>query len=347
MGGSIVNSMIYYPGFEVENETWLKFSLLYFDELRPIIPYMYVDESKYLSKTAIRVSHDTDLIHPYQPSYEESACASVIACEEFQRYLEHPELYSTYFSNRYPRINLRDKWENPEYWNCKLYMGKFSNVFYDFCIKNNIAASFNNGILISKDLAFTYMSFLADIISKNNELEMFTDVSKYNTLLLRHDLEITKSQGLKYNLAKANIEFNIPINICNIPLEVFIDLRKKKDFGTCRHAYVHEINNLIKAKNEKRLDYSLEQLLSLKKDFIHICGSAFNMIASVVLTVSSVSSLINGNANTPELLASAYSDAYSLKSIYQSKNFIDNLRSKVQAKRYLAKIDKAINQHGK
>lgn len=346
MGGRNMNSMIYYPGFEVENETWLKFSLIYFDELRPIIPYMNADDSEYLSNTAIRIANETNLINPYRPLFEEGSCASIIACEEFQKYLEHPEWYSSSFGYRYG-YDIRRKWQNPSYQTCRLYEGKFSNTFYDFCIKNHIAKAFNNGIMISKDLAFIYMSFLADTISKNNEIEMFTDISKYNTLLLKNDQKITNSQGFEYKTAKINIELNIPANIKDIPMEIFINLRKQPSFNECRRAYVHEIDNLVKAKNDKNHGYSLDQLLSIKRDFVRICGSAFNMLASVVLSVSSIASLANGDVNIPALLAAAYSDAYSLKSLSESRDFFVNLQNKVQAKRYLAKIDRAITRYYK
>ena len=32
-----MKGMIYYPGFEVKDETWLKFALLYLDRIRPIV----------------------------------------------------------------------------------------------------------------------------------------------------------------------------------------------------------------------------------------------------------------------------------------------------------------------
>lgn len=94
-----MKSMIYYPGFEVKNETWLKFALLYFEELRPIIPYMGVKEDQYLSQTAIEVMNGTNLIRPYSPAYEEGNIASIIACAEFEKYLNHPERYLSFFSS--------------------------------------------------------------------------------------------------------------------------------------------------------------------------------------------------------------------------------------------------------
>ena len=72
-----MKEMIYYPGFEVEDKSWLKFALLYFDVLRPIIPYTIQPEYAYLSEPFLRVMDYTDFIRPYRPSYEEGACASI------------------------------------------------------------------------------------------------------------------------------------------------------------------------------------------------------------------------------------------------------------------------------
>ena len=43
-----LKSLLYYPNFEIANKTWLKFALLYIDELRPIIPDMPYREEDYL-----------------------------------------------------------------------------------------------------------------------------------------------------------------------------------------------------------------------------------------------------------------------------------------------------------
>ncbi|POP30871.1 hypothetical protein C3R19_29675, partial [Blautia producta] len=61
-----------------------------------------------------------------------------------------------------------------------LYTGKFSTDFYYYCIDEGIAHPCDEGIKIHEDLAFVYMSFLAEVISEANEMEAITDISKYN-----------------------------------------------------------------------------------------------------------------------------------------------------------------------
>ena len=74
-----MKDMIYYPGFETRDENWLKFALLYFDTLRPIIPYTSYSEKRYLSDTFQYVMREADLIKPYRPKFAEGLRASTLA----------------------------------------------------------------------------------------------------------------------------------------------------------------------------------------------------------------------------------------------------------------------------
>ena len=186
-----MQEMIYYPGFEVKDENWLKFALLYFDNLKPIIPDIPYQESMYLSDTCLEIMNETNLIQPYRPDYTEGYHASILACKQFEYYFEFPERYAGLFGYRNSRYNFVEKWKNPVYQIYTLFNGKYSDFFYDYCIQNKIASRCNEGICISEDLAFAYMSFLADIISKNNEFEMITDIQKYSEFLLQNNKNLS------------------------------------------------------------------------------------------------------------------------------------------------------------
>lgn len=68
-----MKEMIYYPGFEIMDENWLKFALLYFDVLHPIMPDSLDQKEMCLSKKFQIVMDETDLIDRYSPSYEHKA----------------------------------------------------------------------------------------------------------------------------------------------------------------------------------------------------------------------------------------------------------------------------------
>lgn len=59
-----MQELIYYPGFEVRNVSWLKFALLYIETLRPIIP---VSGDKHISNFYSRIINETDLIERFRP----------------------------------------------------------------------------------------------------------------------------------------------------------------------------------------------------------------------------------------------------------------------------------------
>lgn len=328
--------MIYYPGFEMKNKEWLKFALLYFEELRPIIPYMNVKKSEYLSETAITIMENTNLIKPYRPLFEEGVCASVIACEEFDRYLQHPERYSIFFSES-NKSDILSKWRNPNFQTCNLYEGKYSDEFFRYCIDNDLAHRFSGGIRISKDLAFIYMSFLADLISKNNECDMFTEISRYNILLQKNDLQLTQSQNLHFRIVKSHMEFNVPLKIHDIPIDKIIELRGDRNFDECRRSYMREVKKYL---HKRELDprASFDECLRIKKDLARIIEILLGSVASIYLSVSSMLSLGEGQSSPYEVIAASYMDICSIKDIANIPKYIADLKNKKQAQRYFGKI---------
>lgn len=334
-----MKEIIYYPGFEVRDETWLKLAMLYFDCLRPIIPYTISPRERYISDTFLRVMEDTDLVRPYCPEYEEGMCASVLACEEFERFLQHPERYVGFFGPTYGE-RLVDKWKSPNNQNCTLFEGKYSYEFFRFCIENQIARQCYEGIKISSELAFVYMSFLADVISRHNELEMITDVKKYSTLLLA-DMRIGLNSHEILPTITNEISLAIPDGLCNIPIDTIINLRQANDFNTVRKEYVKQITKLIDSKEGKRPYGKLEDKLSCEKEYIKICEEVFNMIGSATLTTISVVSAIQERQPTDWLsvTASAYMNIKSISDGTRGiSEYVKELQSKKLARKYIAKL---------
>ncbi len=333
-----MESMIYYPGFEIQDEKWLKFALLYFEEIRPIIPYMCVREDQYLTQNAIKVMEKTNLIRPYQPEYVEGECASFLACEMFDKYLQNPARYSRAFTGS-SNINIAEYWRNREFHNCNLYNGKFSTEFYDYCIDNGLAHPFDNGIKISKDLAFVYMSFLADTISKNKGLEMFTDISRYNKLLMMNDRVISNEQQIQLKIIDAQIDFILPGYINRIPLEKIIELRSNRDFEYCRRAYIKEMEKYL-ARREGDPNYSFDEQLRLKKEIQRFFALLGSVTASVYLTCSEVLSFANGSSSVGTTLATIGSNVAAAVQIKDLPKYIKDIYNKKQAKRYIGHIRK-------
>lgn len=334
-----MRDIIYFPGFEVKNENWLKFALLYFDTIRPIIPYTIYSEERYLSDTFQRVMGETDLVRPYRPDYDEGFSASILACEEFEKFLSHPEIYGAYFYGSKSGSHIQ-KWRNPDYQDCTLFSGKYSQIFFDFCTDNKIATPCQEGIRISNDLAFVYMSLLADVISKRHEYEMITDVQKYSRYLINKDLAVSRENQNRIRAVQNNIEFSLPSDLSHIPLERFVQLRKDRSFNAARKAYMAQIEQLI-AHQESGEFFSLEDLLSYKKEFVKIGQQAFAFTASAIVSYFSFYSLFNAQQNAlVPALASAVMDGIAVKDAYSDlPQYVDSIKEKRLARKYVAKIE--------
>ena len=334
-----MRDMIYFPGFEVKNENWLKFALLYFDTLRPIIPYTFYAEERYLSDTFQHVMGETDLIRPYRPDYDEGFCASILACEEFEKFLSHPEIYGSYFYGSKSGSHIQ-RWRNRNYQDCTLFSGKYSQEFFDFCTDNKIATPCPEGIRISNDLAFVYMSLLADVISKQHEYEMITDVQKYSRYLINKDLTVSRENQNRIRVAQNNIEFSLPADLEHIPLERFVQLRKDRNFNAARKAYMSQIEQLI-THQENGEFFSLEDLLSYKKDFIRIGQQALSFTASAIVSCFSFYSLFNEQQNAiVPALASAVVDGVAVKDAFSNlPQYVNSIKEKHLAKKYVARIE--------
>jgi hypothetical protein len=68
-----MKKLIYYPSFEIHDQTWLKFALLYFDQLQPIVPF---DGDRYISNETRNILDSTDLIKFCRPDFETGLTAT-------------------------------------------------------------------------------------------------------------------------------------------------------------------------------------------------------------------------------------------------------------------------------
>jgi len=334
--------MIYFPGFEVKDENWLKFALLYLDKIRPIAPIFPSGNNINMSNSLIKIMNKTDLIDTYRPQYNEGLIASALACEEFEKFLKSPGMYSVFLGRPKEYTSIVDKWKNPSKQNYILFHDKYSDEFHRFCIEHSIATPCDGGIKIYEDLAFVYMSFLADIISKNNEFEMITDIQKYSSLLQINDKALVQASDRNLSIARNNIDFIIPRDLKYIPLDIFISLRSQNKFNMHRKAYMNEVKKLIEAKETLKPDYSLEEQLLYKNDFIEICGKSLNMRATVTITAVNILAIKGGvRGVAPLSFATEYKNYRSLNEILRNTpSIINDLQNKHHARKYTASIRK-------
>lgn len=146
--------LIYYPTFEPPSELWLKFSMLYFENFKPIVPY---NRRHLLSRDFRFIQNETDLITICTPEYNDGYRASLYAIEEVKKIMETPYNRSMLFNEP----NILRKWNNQSNWDYLIYEEKFSFEWSNFCVENNLGRKVNDGILLSEELAFLFMTYLA------------------------------------------------------------------------------------------------------------------------------------------------------------------------------------------
>src|SRR5262245_36479744 len=225
--------LIYYPGFEVKDINWLKFALLYLDNLEPIIP---LSGDGYLSTLFSRLSNDTDLIQVHRPQYEEGERASYDALEVIEKILEHPERFMHMRS-----IFRISRWKNPSTHTFILFQDKYTHPWEDFCKSNRLATKTEEGVKISEDLAYIYMALLAQAVADSRELSPITD-KPHLDLLSVLSRRVVAPASERINLAKSVLELKLPANIAHINIDEIIKFRNKRGFKERLRAFHEEID---------------------------------------------------------------------------------------------------------
>ncbi len=184
------------------------------------------------------------------------------------------------------------------------------------------------------------MSILADIISKRHEYEMITDVQKYSQYLINRDLTVSRENQKRIKAAQNNIEFSLPANLNHIPLKQFVQLRKMRSFNTARKAYMSQIEQLI-AHQESGEFFSLEDLLSYKKDLIKIGQQSFAFTASAIVSYFSFYSLFTDQQNAiVPAAASAVMDGITVSDACSGlPQYVNSIKEKYLARKYVASLE--------
>lgn len=322
-----MHRLLYYPGFEIQDENFLKFALLYVDEIRPIIPEVARDS---LSDSVKNIIHNTDLINPYSPKYEDGYCASITAI----KYLEDNKFYDQYSSNPGSK-----KLQNHNY---MLYQDKYTYYFQNYCLKNGLGEECNGGILLNEDVAYVYMSILADIISKQTELDMITDNEKYADRALKSPGFFDSQTRERMNIIQKEIEFCIPNDIRKIPLEQFIDLRSDSEFESARKHFVNEWNIALDGYDGDVEEFDLNNIMECKKEMYGLLKEAFFSVAAIMVGVHSFGNMYASDMKTIDFWGNAGNIGLSIDTLKQHyweiREYVNKIERKKQARKYWAKI---------
>lgn len=177
-----MGSVVYYPGFEVQNEDLLKLALLYMDNLKPIVPY---SADIYLSSTHEKLKFEAGLIQEYRPEYGEGVSATRDAIEAIEKIARFPDLFGDFLGGPDFLMRWRNDLDNKDrvY---TLWREKYSQEWQDYCVRNRFGRQTIHGLAISGDLGKLYMAILAQTISDYRGMSIITDHEKINDLLFTY-----------------------------------------------------------------------------------------------------------------------------------------------------------------
>lgn len=210
---------LYYPNLEPPDTEWLKFAILYLENLESIVPYQ---RRELVSEEYRRLQNETDLVSMYSPEYDQGYRASLKAIEEAEKFINKPYQRSHLFK----RINVQRDWRNRENWNYQIFSEKFSYEWAEYCEDKGIGERNGEGLLLPKELAFLFMTYLAKEISYERNGSIITDNIEYDNFTNYervHNPTVRNRNKFLMNL----MNFLIPANISKIPIEDLIKFRNR------------------------------------------------------------------------------------------------------------------------
>lgn len=258
-----MKELLYYPGFEVKNEKWLKFALLYIKKLDSIVPPR---GDSYLSKLYHQINNETNFFYNIRPDYEEGLNASIDALEMIEKIFKRPNIYFRNFHTS----NVVEKWKNEEYQDYILFREKYTYEFEKFCIENRIAQECWEGIKVPKELALMYMGQLSSVISDKRGLEAITDYRELDSFNIFSRRNYNAKSKSKIILARNIINLYLPSKLDEIDFQDIIRLRNNKNYYSTLDAFHYHLDAYLNSLegNENgnsydftdSLDYSLKNL---------------------------------------------------------------------------------------
>lgn len=326
-----MKNLLYYPGFEVQSEDWLKFAILYLDELHPIIPQA---GEYYLSDTFSTVRQETDLIQPAVPDYVEGSAATLDAIDLVEKMLQRPRHYADILNER----DFPTKWRLPQNQQYTLFRAKFTPMWEDFCISEGLGIRSDEGVRLVRPLGLIYMSFLAHVISEARGEPPITDYDKMDqiSILTRKASSLVKK---KTTIAKRIINLKLPRNIADIDIKKVIAHRNSRDFKKRLHAFHTELekhfSEVEEGKTKKTFLDSRGSIVSEFSDEIVSLGfgvAAFSLGAWLLLSKP---------ASTLEYTEKAVAGAaLTVGSAISIRNTWKNTKTKRLTRKYLGKLEK-------
>lgn len=229
-----MRDLIYFPSFEPEDNSWLKFAILYMEQYRPIIPYNRKDDITDIYK---QVLNETDLINPYSPDYSEGKIASDKTINEIEKLFIDIENKNYLFDYKNIYKNIQN---NRDY---LIYTEKFSYEFEHYCLEKDLAIKTSKGLSLSNELGYIFMTNLAQEIAYTENSSIITDKVKFKNYSNSKRIQNQNTQK-RMKLAENIVELKLPVNIDDISINDLIKFRNNEKNRKLLKSFYKELNKI-------------------------------------------------------------------------------------------------------
>jgi hypothetical protein len=327
-----MKQLIYYPNFESTNETWLKFALLYYNTIKPIIPH---SGDKSLSELHHKIADETNLIEPYRPDYKQGYYSTLDAIDIAERLIDDPYKYDIVTGE----YNIIKYWRNPANMTYKIYEEKYSHEWEMFCLSNNFGKSVNGGLLISDKLGALYMTVFANTIADAEGIPAITDQKKIYDLSFFLRKQTTKPIK-EINNVKSILELKLPKNLNELSFDKIIKLRNTPDFQKSLNAFHRELDNFYEnieggGSNSKFVTSYQDAFSDYTGQFLKLSADSFKFGLGTSLLLTSRVHAINDILNT--VLAGGI--VLTITGVTSIRTTWKNTTTKRYCRRYLASLE--------
>ncbi|MBB5181092.1 hypothetical protein HNQ44_002557 [Planomicrobium koreense] len=253
-----MKSVIYYPYFEVQDTTWLKFASLYIGRLTTMIP---TNAMRHISDESRSLLEDKSFIRNYNSLRSFSEKVPLIAMTEVDKFLKNP--YFKYYGIPKERLVSKD------YQTYEIFDEKFSLAWREYCLEKGLGHRSKNGIKVTNEIALIYMHALAKQVAVSKNSSPITD-SKYGqeflSLVAPHNIGAQVRSATHEEFAKRVINFKLPVAIEDIEIKEFMDLRKDKDFIKNQKAFHASLDSYLENNDEEYMYRYLDSLSEMERD---------------------------------------------------------------------------------
>ncbi|WP_280159446.1 hypothetical protein P5491_012855 [Priestia megaterium] len=335
-----MTDFLYYPGFEIEDEEWLKFALLYMREVHTIVPY---EADNYLSSKHKALKDSTNLLVSYRPSYDEGEKSTYDAIDIIQSIIKNPSRNLGILGE----VNILEYWRQSQNQDTELFNTKFSPEFVRFCNEYGLCHETYNGIKLPKQLVLIYMSVFAHNIGDHKGMSVITDIkeqrriSKINNKAWRHNPGYEELKAMK-----KVIGLQIPTDLKNIPLEEIVKLRNKQSFQKKLRAFHLAISDFTSTPEMKLTESNCKNIHEhLSISILDLSSEITGYATATAATALGIWLVFSSNGDNLELVKEFLGLGSTIGGTIQVYEKIQQTRDKFLAARYLTDLKKLGKNH--